>query len=863
MRNRMEMSSIIRNRTIGLTFVLGAASLAFAQQKVNVTGKIADRQNNFVPYASVTFSNKANKLYSDATLTDEKGNYQIALTPGNYDVIIEAIDFKKSTVNKQISSAGNLGTFTVEYEGSATNAKTQDIQGVTITAQAVKAYRVEIDKKVYDPSLDIVAKGGNLQDVLANVPSVDVDTDGTVSMRGNTNVRFLINGKPSSMLGIDDGANALQSIPADQIERIEVITNPSSKYEASGTAGILNIILKKSKKVGFNGSVEGTLGYLPTSRLNTNLSWRKGNWTYYINGGGGYSRNKSTNNSEFNSFLDPETLTDGFSVRSLQNSENKSENKYYNVTSGFLVDLTEKATLNASVMFRNYNNESTGNTAYFDHVIIKNRTAAGYPNVPYTFEDQFTNRLNEGTNVNNSFQADLGYDQKIGDSGQLLSLAGSYQKSKSDGNSVTTENGFDNELDIPTIALNNILTASENTKYLAKADYELPIGESSKFEAGARFDANKNDYDYFVDESRNNGPVAVLPNFTSQTSYQENILAAYAQFKSKIDNFGYQLGLRAENTDIDVNFKRISDAEQINVSKNYLKFFPSVFLSYDLDKNNQLLLNYSRRINRPRSFFLIPFMSYNNNRNLFNGNPDLNPTYENSFELGYNLSKNKLTINPTLYYKKSQDEVNMYQYSGLNDDGNTVIYTMPVNAGTEAQYGLDINATYDPFKWWKIMGSADLFGYKNEGSYNLFPGNPLTEIDFSGDGFSTRFRLTNTFKPTKTTSFQIQGFYRGAQNTVQQKREPMYAVNLGASQTIWKGNGTISFNIQDIFNTRARENFQTTATYSQYSYMQWQPRQFSISLSYRFKQGDKVEAPKRKKDINSNSSGDDDQGPPM
>ncbi|MBU4537574.1 MAG: TonB-dependent receptor [Weeksellaceae bacterium] len=855
MTDKIEISSMIRKRTLGLVFVLGAASFAFAQEKANVTGKIVDKHNVAVPYASVSFSNKANKLFSDAVLTDEKGEYRLALVPGAYAITVEAIDFKKVTLNKQITTAGNLGNFTVEAEGSATNTKTQDIQGVTITAQAVKAYRVEIDKKVYDPSLDIVAKGGNLQDVLANVPSVDVDTDGTVSMRGNTNVRFLINGKPSSMLGIDDGANALQSIAADQIERIEVITNPSSKYEASGTAGILNIILKKSKKVGFNGSVEGTLGYLPTSRLNTNLSWRKGAWTYYVNGGGGYSRNKSTNNSEFNSFLNPETLNDGFSMKSIQNGSNKGENKNYNVTTGFVVDVTDKSTLNASVMLRNFNNESTGETTYFDNVIIKDRTALGYPNVPYTLQDQFTNRLNTGTSTNNSFQADLGFDQKIGDKGQMISLATSFQKNKSDGTSMINENGYDNEFDVATHTLNNILTNSVNTTFLAKADYELPVGEVSKIEAGVRYDSNQNDYDYYVDQSKNNGPVEVLPNFTSATFYKENILAGYTQFKSKINNFGYQLGLRAENTDIGVNFKRVSDAAQINVDKNYLKFFPSVFLSYDLNKNNQLLLNYSRRINRPRSFFLIPFMSYNNNRNLFSGNPDLNPTYENSFELGYSLSKSKVTFNPTLYYKKSEDEVNMYQYSGLNADGNTVIYTMPVNAGTEAQYGVDINATYDPFKWWKIMGSANLFGYKNEGSYGDF--------DFSGEGFSSRFRLTNTFKPTKTTSFQIQGFYRGAQNTVSQQREPMYAVNLGASQTIWKGNGTISFNIQDIFNTRVRENFTTTPSYSQYNFMQWQPRQFTVSLSYRFKQGDKVDQPKRKKDVNSNSSGDDDQQGPM
>lgn len=853
MTNKIEISSIIKKKTLGLTLVLGAASLAFAQEKVNVAGNIVDKENTPVPYASVTFSSKTNKLFSDAALTDDKGHYSLQLVPGNYEITVEAIDYRKVT-STQLVRGGTLGNISIEPEATATLEATKTIEGVTIVAQASKPYRVEIDKKIYDPSADIVSKGGNLQDVLSNVPSVAVDTDGTVSMRGNSNIRFLINGKPSSLLGIDDGANALQSIPADQIERIEVITNPSSKFEAGGTAGILNIILKKSNKLGFNGSVEGTIGYLPTTRLNTNLSWKKGAWTYYINGGGGYNRNKSTNNSEFISFLNPAVLNDGYSMRSTQTNINKGENKNVNVTTGFFVDVTEKSSLNASVMFRNFNNESYGTTDYFDNVIIKNRLATGYPNVPYTMQEQFTSRMNEGFNKNNSFQGDLGFDQKIGDKGQLLSLATSYQKNKSNGTSFINENGFDNLTDLSTIKNNNIRTNSENTTFLAKADYELPVGEVSKFEAGARFDANKNEYNYYVDESKNSSTFAVLPNFTSDTFYDEKILAGYAQFKSRFDKLGYQLGLRVENTDIGVDFKRVSDAAQINVSKQYTGLFPSAFLTYEISKNNQLLLNYSRRINRPRSFFLIPFMSYNNNRNIFNGNPDLNPTYENSFELGYSLSKSNITLNPTIYYKKSEDEVNMYQFSGTDSDGNTVIYTMPVNAGTETQYGLDLNGTFDPFKWWRIMANVDLFGYESDGSYNGF--------DFSGEGFSTRFRLTSTFKPDKKTSLQIQGFYRGAQNTNSQKREPMYAVNFGATRTILDGNGTLAFNIQDIFNTRARENFTTTPSYSQYSYMQWQPRQFTISLTYRFKQGEKVEQPRRKRDINNNGSGDDEM-PPM
>lgn len=251
----------------------------------------------------------------------------------------------KITLNKQITSAGNLGSFTIETEVSPTEGKTQDIQGVTITAQAAKAYRVEIDKKVYDPSTDLISKGGNLQDVLANVPSVSVDTDGTVSMRGSSNVRFLINGKPSALLGIDDGANALQSIPADQIERIEVITNPSSKFEASGTAGILNIILKKTKKTGFNGSVIGTLGYLPQTNLNTSLSWRKGKFSWFLNGGGGYRESKNTNR---NTNIYNNVSIVGNELESRQNSEITNKNNNYNATAGIVYDISDKTSVNAS-----------------------------------------------------------------------------------------------------------------------------------------------------------------------------------------------------------------------------------------------------------------------------------------------------------------------------------------------------------------------------------------------------------------------------------------------------------------------------------------------------------------------------------
>jgi len=834
--NQTEIISIFtKKKTLGLTFVLSAAAFAFAQDKVGVSGTVVDKSNQPVAYASVTFSNKASKLLSDATLTDEKGNYKLDLTPGNYDITIEAIDYKKSVINKQITTAGSIGALSIEPEATSTNLKTQDIQGVVITA-AVKPYKVELDKRTYDPSQDIVSKGGNLQDVLSNVPSVSVDTDGTVSMRGSSNVRFLINGKPSALLGIDDGANALQSIPADQIERIEVITNPSSKFEASGTAGILNIILKKSKKTGFNGSVTGTLGYLPQTNLNTNLSWRKGNLTWFLNGGGGYRESKNTNRNNatfFNAVNGGRTQTD-------QESISKNKNNNYNVSSGLVYDLSDKTSVNASGTIRTFESDNMGNITY-DYRFL---------NAP----SLFTERINTGSNNNLAFQGDFGLDHKFDDKGQNISLSLSLQSNRSyndtDVNQITN-NVFELQ--------NSISQNTRNKTLVGKADYELPIGENSRIEAGYRLDINNNNYDNDVLERYS--PFAdfhYLNNFTYNANYREMFNAGYVQFKSKIGKLGYQVGVRNEYSNVDIQYSNLdSNTKNIDNKKSYNNLFPTVFLSYEIAKDNQFLINYSRRIDRPRSWFLIPNPSYTDNQNIFEGNIDLNPSYVDSYEFGYSISKGKFTINPTIYYRHTNDDVKMLVYS---DDG--IFKTKPINLGTDDRYGLDLNFNWDATKWLKFLGNVDLFGYKTTGTFDDL--SVVTEpMPFNGSGFAARARLTSTVKIDKTFSFQLQGFYRGGQKTSSIDRKEMYALNFGASKTIWKGDGTLSFNIQDIFNTRAMQSTAYGSNFVRESYMQWQPRQFAVSLTYRFKQGEKIEQPKRKKDVNSNATGDDQQGGPM
>lgn len=839
MKDRIEISSIIKKRTLGLTFVLGAGSLAFAQQKKEVSGQIVNKQNQPIPYASVTFVSKDNKLYNDATLTDDKGRYTLQLVPGNYNIEVEAIDYKKAVYTKQVNG-GALGALSIEHEQAATNTRTKDIQGVTITAQA-KPYKVEIDKKTYDPSQDIVSKGGNLHDVLNNVPSVSVETDGTVSMRGSSNVKFLINGKPSALLGIDDGANALQSIPADQIERIEVITNPSSKFEAGGTAGILNIILKKSKRVGFNGSVTGSLGYLPQTSLNTNLSWRRGKLTWFLNGGGAYRKSQG----RFDTDMTYKNVTAaGKMLESHQHGTSNTESKNYNGSTGFVYDFSDKTSANASVTVRGFNSTEKGNSDI--HETFLNAAPV------------YTTRPETGNSRNFGYQTDLGLDHRFDDKGQLVSLSFSLQGNKTDSYSNTNEFG------------NYIQNASElfsqDTKsknIIGKIDYELPIGENSKLEAGYRLDNNISNYNNALNAwNVNPNLISLSPYYTNTTDYREMFNAFYAQFRSKIGNFGYQVGLRDEISNIKIDYHN-QYGDKVNKTKNYNNFFPSVYLSYDFAKDNQLLLNYSRRIDRPRSFFMVPYGRYMSNRSLFEGNIDLDPSYVNMFEVGYNISKKKFTVNPTLYYRYTTNDNKMLQYRP--DESKNTMSTRPINLGTDSRYGLDLNFTFDPFSWWKLMGNLNLFGYKTDGlaQYTVLDADSKTITrmrDFSGSGFSQMARLNSTFRIDRTFSMQLQGFYRGGQKTASSKTDPMYAVNFGASKTIWKGDGTIAFNIQDIFNTRNRTVYTFTNDFDSRSYMQWMPRQASLTLTYRFKQGEKIEQPKRKKDYNANEQSED-QGP--
>lgn len=802
-----EIVRTIEIKKLGIACLFGGFTLINAQEKQNISGRIVNEQGIAVPYASIEFKHKDNQQFSDAALTDENGIFRLNLANGNYHIIIDAVGFQSKNIDTSIQGAFNIGDIVLVKNQTSTNEK--EIEGVTIVAKSNQPYKVELDKKVYNVDQDLNSKGGSLQDVLGNVPSVNVETDGSVSMRGNSNVKFLINGKPSYILGIsDDSSDALKSIPADQIDRIEIITNPSSKFEAEGTAGILNIILKKSKSLGFNGSINGSLGYHPSSRLNTNLSWNYGKWTWFVNGGGGISKIKN------------ETSSNIFYKNTGENlnfiNTTKPEFKNYNFSTGFNYDFNDKTSANASfttnaVLADVYNNQQ--NISTLTGTTFRNTT---------------------GNNKNNSIQIDAGIEHKFNNKRHLLSLSGSYQDTKNNSNNIILDNRNSTQT---LFEYENIANFSQKT-WIGKLDYELPIGENSKIEAGANYDSKKNNiYNLYANILNNN--YITFNDVTGNNQYNEENIAFYAQFKSKIDKFGYQFGVRNENISIDINTN--NNATGITQrKKNYSEFFPSVFLSYDITNNSQFSLNYSRRIKRPRSFEIIPVMRIQNDPNRFMGNADLNPSFVNSFELSYNYSRKKWNISPSLYYQTTKDDISFVTTEStylapITGQNKEYILSTPYNLGTEDRYGLDLNYSINPTTWLRLFGNVNLFRYKNETTFN--------NHTISNEGNSMMARLTTAFRIDRTLNLQLQGHFRGGQKNYTTERKESHSLNIAIGKNIWNNTASINFSVQDVFNSRKMRVYNNTETFTRYAEMQMMPRQFLLSFSYRFK-NDNAKEPK-------------------
>lgn len=794
-----------------LLFTLVVVALN-AQDKFQIKGKVLSTSKAPIEFTTISLESDSDGVVAEA-VTDGKGDFVLDAPEGDYVIVIEPLGY--DLIQQEITLKANLDLGTYTAKGG--EVATKDGEVVTLDAAVIRAekplYKVELDKKVYDMASDPMSQGQSLSDALQNVPSIQVDAEGNVSLRGNDNVKFLVDGKPSGMLGVSSVAEALKNIPAENVERIEVVTNPSSRYEASGSAGIINIVLKKGTNTGFNGSVTLNGGIPEMAGINANFNYKTSKFNWYANLGTRYADREGEGSALMTSF-------DNGAVSSYRSTDrtNNRIRRNYNFRLGTEYYLDDKNTLGVSAGYRynNGDNISLVEYSYFD------------PNM--TLASKSFNLQNE-KELEHNFDADVSYKHEFDKKGHEFSFTGRFSTQTEEEDGIIKSNSSNNRI------TDNI---EEQTTLVFTADYVRPVGEKGKFELGARadFNNNKSDNQTLFDE---NGTLVPDPNFNANIDNQQNVYAAYAQYGNAIGKLQYFAGLRLESSDMKIDFLSTGD----KIKKNYTDLFPTATLNYSFNEKNELQLSYSKRIRRPMGFMLNPFFSPTDDKNIRYGNPDLDPTYTNSFELSYITNVGKVMVTPSIFYQKTTDMINQFQRKNYNEAGEEIFITRPVNAGNEDRYGLDLTATYKPFRWWNLMLNVNLFGYDRTGYYqevndfvDPITGETSTKIDsqdFSGDGFSSRGRLSSNFTLPADFKVQLAANYMGAIETAQQKVEDNLSMDFSLSKDLLKKQATLAFNIRDVFDSRKREMTQFANDYTNYESMRWMVRQWTLSFTYRFK----------------------------
>ncbi|MCF2487847.1 outer membrane beta-barrel family protein [Dyadobacter sp. CY347] len=780
----------------------GQPLLAQTANKLAVTGKIVDGQNNSpLGYASIRLFRTADSTFIAGAITDETGGFIVDIVAGSYYALSEFIGYKPQiTQNIRLTAANSpLNIGTIKVSGSA---RTLD----EVTVQAEKSsMELSLDKKIFNVGKDLANAGGTGVDILTNIPSVAVDVEGNVSLRGSGNVRILIDGKPSGLVSIK-GASGLQQLQGSMIERVEIITNPSARYEAEGMGGVINIVLKKERKEGINGSFDIITGYPTNYGAAANVNYRRKNLNFFINYTLSY-RNTPGKNYLYqelyrndSTFIMERDMTSN--LKGMNNSARGGIDYYFN----------PKNILTGSYTWRTSKGKRFSTLKYRDYLTSVNNLTS------------FTNRTQDETETEPNSEYSLTYRKTFNKKGQELTADVRYLDNWEDSDQYYRENVFrpdGSPSDIPPL-LQRAVNYETEKQLLFQVDYVHPFGKDGKFEAGARSSSRDMTNDYAVTQETSEGWIT-LPNLTNDFLYEENINAAYGIVGNKTGKFSYQAGLRAEWTGVTTELKQTREVNE----RNYANLFPSVHVTYDFAKQNAFQLSLSRRVRRPQYNDLTPFATYSDNRNYWSGNPDLNPEFTNAFEFGHIKYMAKGSLTSSLYYRHTNGKITSIR--SVQEDGSS--YTRPENLGTEDAYGAEFTSSFTPYQWWKLDGSFNFFRAITDGT-------GLDE-DFKSDTYSWFVRMMSRFTLWKNTDVQLRGNYEAPQQTPQGRRKALATLDLAASRDILKNNGTLTLSVIDVFNSRKFRSVIEGANFYTVNNSQGRRRQINLTLNYRLHQAKK------------------------
>ena len=721
-------------------------------------------------------------------ITDQNGEFNITAPAGTYDIKVEFISFVPNIKKAQkLTENTSLGTIRLAMDAAT-------LENVMVIAEKTTV-EFKLDKQVYNVGKDLTVRGGTVSDVLDNVPSVSVDVEGNVALRGNDDIRILINGKPSGLVGLNS-SDALRQLPAESIERVEVITSPSARYDAEGSAGIINIILRRSKLQGLNGALTANGGYPETYGLSGNINYRTGDFNFFTTAG--YNNRGSLGNS-FTKSLFP----NGNTVTETRTFDRQRKGLSGNF--GLEYYINDNTSITGSIVIRDSNNENLSENTIVQTGEVNTTSKRFSPEE----EDDFT------------LQYSLNFDKNWENDGNLtieLQLEDSEEDEFTDIRNV----GIDTQRET-----NQTLENQE--RFLAQVDFVQPIGEQHRFEAGYRGNFNELNTDYIVTQDDDNDGVFTLnTDLTNNLIYKEQINAFYTQWGSKIDKFNYLLGLRLEHTDIEVD-QRTNNSF---TNRDFTNLFPTVNLNYELTEKQTVSLGYNRRIRRARNRFINPFPSRTSQTVLFQGNPDINPSISNGLDLGYLNRMGKVTLSGSVYFRRSEDIFQFItKFTGEQVEVNGVLVDeqvrTPINLSRNDRFGGEVTMTYSPSRKWRLNLNANLFRSETSGFFE--------ETDFGNENTSWTVRLNNKYTLPGKIDWQTRMDYRGPSATAQGESDGIFTTSLAFSKDLFKEQASIALNVNDLFNSRKRRS-ETFSPVIGESEFQWRERSINLSFTYRFNQ---------------------------
>jgi outer membrane receptor protein involved in Fe transport len=719
-----------------------------------VLGKVFDgRTKQPVPDASVAIKDSAQKVIM-LVITDGKGKFQMENVPiGSYTAEITYVGYQAISKNISITSTTprlNLGTLFF-------NDDTARLGEVIVTAEKSEV-SLKMDKKVYTVGKDILAQSGSVNDILNNIPAVAVDPGGIVRLRGNSNVNVLINGRRSGLTL----SNALEQIPSENVEKIEVITTPSSRYEAAGSAGIINIVLKKNKKAGFSGQLRLVTGTPNDYQAHASLNYKSNKLNLFTNIGGRYT-------DYVGLYTTKQVTTDNVTVHLNSRTDEKRHDDGQLIYIGGDYFINKKNTFTAA-FFKNATQDKDETT------ITYNYGEEGH------FDSTLVRRGNSKENRSYN-QVESNYTRTFDKEGKKFTIDMQYDFWNSDKKwNLSTQKIFPDEVDKFPIRTTSI----GSSKDLAlQSDFVNPLNDKSTIEFGVKLESRSVTSKFTAEELDGNG-WKIFSNINNEMEYKEKIGGVYSQFTNTIKKFTYLAGLRWEFTRIDIEDLKGS----FNNQKEYNRLFPTVNLSYAFGKQTTGQLNYSKRINRPSLNSLYPFNELTDFNSQFVGNPDLNPAFTDAFELGLLQRWNKFSLHPSIYSHFTTDVIRYYAYR--NDD--RVFITTPFNLNRENRYGFEVSATYDPLKWLQFNAQYNFYGFKQVGG---FKGQ---DLGITSNTWSTR--LNTRLKLPYKLSVQVRTNIAGAESDAQSRTKSYYSIDFGINKILLKDKATIVIDGSNIFNTR-------------------------------------------------------------